>query len=314
MTIPSSVRADNAGGRGFDERVFTLRHLIDSFLSHVRILVRTGEYEPATERWYTDLLRPLDALEDYPADALRTHHLVTIKLTTGFVRALKRLYRWAAEEELVPRDPFAKLAVPRGGRRERTLTRAELCRLYLRSPRALRRLVYVQIHTIARPGEVRDLTWGQIDWDNRVVVLVEYKGKKRRRVRLSARAIPLPHHVLRFLRNLRRKSPDPSPTGRVFYSTRGGRPWTYNGVRCAMRRARAKAGLDGGDEPVVCYHMRHTAATQAIRNEMPIKILADVMGHARTSTTERYLHLQTQDLVGAVDRAAARRRPRPRAG
>jgi integrase len=287
--------------------VFTVRNLVDSFLAETALLVRAGVTEAATQRWYTDQFKHLDSLGGFPADALRTHHLATIELTNGFTRALKRLYRWAAGEELIPKDHFAKLRTPPCGQRERVLTPEELARLYRASLPALRRLLFVQLNTLARPGEIRLLEWGQIDWDKRVIVLVKFKGKKRRRDQLKARAIPLPKHVLRLLRNLYRKSRDPSPTGRVFYSTRG-KPWSYTAVRSAMRRARAAAGLDAGDEPVVCYHLRHTGATTAIRRGENLKLVAEVMGHARSSTTERYLHLNTADAVGAIDRISARPR------
>jgi integrase/recombinase XerC len=116
--------------------------------------------------------------------------------------------------------------------------------------------------------------------------------------------------VIRLLRNLHRKAADTSPDARVFFSTRG-RPWTSNGVRCALRTARRRAGLDGDGERVVCYTLRHTGATDAIRAELPLKLLAEIMGHTRTTTTERYLHLDASDLVEAIDRLAARR---PKAG
>ena len=287
--------------------MFTVKHLIDSFTTHVGLLVQAGLNEPSTLRWYKDQFTHLSKLLDYPADALRTYHLAGITLSNAFVRALKRLYKWGASEDLVPKDPFAKLALPPCGRRERTLTRSELCRLYRSTSRAFRRLLFVQLNTLARPGEIRNLTWSQIDWSNRVIVLVEFKGKKRRRDNLKARAIPLPKNVLRLLRNMRRSAADPSPSGRVFVDTRG-KPWKPNGVRCAMRRARKVAGLDDGGERVVCYSLRHTAATKAIRKDINLKVVAEMMGLARTSTTERYLHLETADLVAAVDRMAQRSR------
>src|SRR3954463_12166078 len=134
--------------RGGTPPMFCVRHLVDSFLTHVKLLVRAGVNEPATLRWYADQLKHLDHLAEFPADGLRTHHLAAVELTNGITRAIKRLYKWAAAEDLVPKDPFAKLTIPPCGRRERVLTRPELCALYLASPRALRRLLFVQFHTL----------------------------------------------------------------------------------------------------------------------------------------------------------------------
>lgn len=293
-------------GRGHDVTMFTLAHLIDSFTAHLRIMVRAGVTAQSTMRWYQDQFRHLRALKDLPAESLRTHHLVTIDLTNAFCRALKRVFKWGAAEDLIPKDPFAKLAIPPCGARTRVLTRPELRRLYLSATRAFRRLLFVQLHTIARPGEVRNLTWSQIDWDKRCIMLAKFKGQAKRRDKLKARPIPLSVTVLRFLRNLRRKAADTSPDARVFISERGGRPWTPNGVRCAMREARRRAGLVGGGERVVCYTLRHTGATEAIRATGDIHLVAGIMGHARTSTTERYLHRDTSDLVAGMDKIHSR--------
>ena len=309
MNLPQRASEANASSSRLNPGMFTLRHLIDSFLTQTRLLVKAGVQEEGTYKWYQAQFSHLIALQDTPAEMLRTHHLAAITLTNGFTRALKRLYRWGAGEELIPRDPFAKLTIPPCGRRERTLSRPEVVRLYKASPRALRLMLFVQLHTIARPGEMRNLTWGQIAWDERFILLSEFKGKKRRRDNVRVRAIPLPHHVLRFLRNLHRKSSDPSPEGRVFIASRGA-PWTPNGVRCAMRRARERAGLAGGDEPVVCYHLRHTGATRALRDGVDLKHLAEVMGHAKTATTERYVHLDRADMLAAIDKMQARPRSR----
>lgn len=294
-----------------DKDVFTLKHLIESFLAETRMMVCAGQTSEKTLDWYVSMLNHLAPLGGSPAEMLRTHHLAGIKFTNGFVRVLKRLYRWGAAEDLLPKDPFAKLTVPPCGRRERILTRPELRRLYLATSRAFRRLLFVQLRTIARPGEIRQLTWEQIDWANRVIVLVKFKGKKLRRDKLRARLIPLSLPVLRILKNLHRKSADPSPTGRVFIAHRG-KPWTANGARCAMRSARVRAGLEDGGERIVFYSARHTGATLAIRAGIELKLVAEMMGHARTSTTERYVHLDTSDVVGAIDRMNAR--PKPKAG
>jgi integrase len=294
--------------------VLTLSHLIDSFLVEMRMMVKAGLKKPATVQWYDDNLKPLAPLREFPADALRTQHLAAITLSTAFVRCLKRLYKWAADGDLIPRDPFAKLSIPPAGRRNRTLTRAELSRLYRAGPRPFRLLLMVQLRTRARPGELRGLTWAQVDWTQRVLWLWEFKGQNRRKDKLKARAIPMDVVVTRLLRNLHRKAKDPSPAGHVFISTRGGRAWTSNGLRCAMRTARAKCGLDGGDEPVVCYHMRHTGATEAVRCGVDLKHLAELMGHTRTTTTERYVHLDTSDLVKTMDKLNAGRRRDREAG
>ncbi|VTR95222.1 integrase family protein : Uncharacterized protein OS=Acinetobacter soli NIPH 2899 GN=F950_02740 PE=4 SV=1: Phage_integrase [Gemmata massiliana] len=313
MTLPTDNGADNVSRAQFHQGMFTLQHLIDSYVTHSRLMVSAGVTSTSTLEWYLAQFKHLKLLADFPAEALRTYHLASVELTNAFCRVLKALYKWGTEQELVPKNPFVKLAVPPCGRRERVLTRAELARLYRVSPRQFRRLLFVQLHTLARPGEIRQLTWGQIDWGNRVILLTKFKGQKRRKDKLKARPIPMSWVVYRLLVNMRRKAKDTSPDSRVFRSPRYGRPWTSNGVRCAMRTARSVAGLDGGGERVVCYTLRHTGATTAIRNDVSLKKVAEIMGHTRTTTTERYLHLDTKDMVETIDNVFIRRKRGPEA-
>lgn len=287
----------------------TVGDLVAGYLAHTGILVRAGLAAAATLRWYRAQFAHLGraGLLPMPAAALRTHHLAPIRLTNAFARAARRLTRWAVAEELLARDPFAKLAVPACGRRERTLTRPDLVKLLRACPRPLRLLLLVQLRTIARPGEIRNLTWDQLDLPARLIVLRKFKGQRARRDGARARPIALDAWVCRMLARLRAKAADPV-CGRVFVAT-AGRPWTDNGFRCAVRRARDQAAL-GGAERVVAYHLRHTGATEAIRAGVSLKLLASMMGHTRTVTTERYTHMNAEDLVGGIDQMD-RRRKRP---
>ncbi len=295
--------------------MFAVRDLTRSFLSALEVRVKLGQTEAKTLAWYRSQFTKLDAAAgDYPADALRAHHLVSVEFTYHFVRAVRALYRWAVDDDvqLVPRDPFKKLTPPPCGERQRVLTRDEMRRLYLACSPRLRRFLFVMSRTIARPGEVRGLVWGDIHWDRRLITLTRFKGKKRRRDGVKVRTIPLDRPALRLLRNLFRNRGEPGP-GEPVWLDRGGKQWTYNALRCQMRRARHRAGLDaaGVEERVVCYHMRHTSATNATRRGVTDNTLARVMGHARSSTTNRYQHLAGDDLVDAIDRVQARPRRQP---
>lgn len=291
------------------EGVFTVSHLIDSFSADLTIRVKLGTTEEGTRSYYEYQLKKLRAaVGGFPAAELRAHHLTAVELTHHFVRVVRRLYHWAVDEDvqLVPRDPFKKLLPPPCGERKRVLTRAEFRRLKAQCSPEFRRLMFVQLRTLARPGEIRQLTWGQVNWPQSCLVLTKFKAQKRRKDKARARLIPLPKVVIRVLRAMFRAAGGPTPDTPVFLNTRG-RPWSANATRCAMRRARAAAGLIDGGETVVLYTLRHTGATDATRNGVRDKTLADIMGHTRTQTTNRYQHLDASDLVAAVEIATRRR-------
>lgn len=299
--------------------MFAVKHLVKSYLDHLTVKVKLGQTEPSTLEWYRGQLAKLtEAAGKFPAAELRAPHLVAVEFTYHFVRALKALYKWAADEDtlLVPKDPFRKLKPPPCGERQRILSRTEMRLLYDASIRAHQRFLFVLRRTIARPGEIRLLVWGDIQWDRRLITLRKFKGKKRRTDGVKVRTIPLDRSALRMLRNLHRKAGHPGPSEPVWLDCRWGRQLTANALRCRMRKARLLAGLDpeGVDERVVCYTLRHTSATDATRKGVTDTTLAKVMGHSRSSTTNRYQHLAGDDLVDAIDRVSGRPRKRTSGG
>ena len=48
--------------------------------------------------------------------------------------------------------------------------------------------------------------------------------------------------------------------------------------------------------------LRHTFATEANRSGVDLKALQALLGHSQITTTSRYLHPTTDDLVSAIDK------------
>ncbi len=294
--------------------MISVRCLTERFLASLMVRVKIGQNAPSTHAFYASQFRKLNrAVGDQDAAGLRAEHLIDLDFSYHFVRTLKALYRWAVDEDeqLVPRDPFRRMRLPPCGERQRILSRSERCRLFLAAEPPFRRFLFILGRTLARPGEIRGMRWGDIQWDRRLILLSEFKGKAVRRDGVKVRAIPLDRPTLRLLRGMHRRLGLPGPDVPVWIG-RWGQAWTNNSLRCLMRRARDKAGLNpaGTRERVVCYTMRHTSATEATRRGVTDALLARVMGHTRTSTTARYQHLAGDDLVQAIDRLAARPRSR----
>jgi integrase len=295
--------------------MFTVAHLVDSFDAHLRVRVACGEISEKTREAHGYQLAKLGRVAGrFPAAELRAHHLIGVELTHHFVRSLKAAYKWAAEDDqqLVPRHPFKALRTPPTGRRERTLTPEEFRRLLRAVNAEYRRFLLLMAHTTVRPGEARLLTWSQVDFPNRSLVLTKFKGRRMRRDGLKVRHVPLTDVAARLLSWLRDKGSRPTGPDAPVFLDRYKQPPTPNGIRCMIRRARAKAGLEpaGHGERIVCYSLRHTSATDRVRSGMPENVLSVIMGHTNPGMTRRYQHLKPADLVTAVDRAAAEERER----
>jgi integrase len=79
------------------------------------------------------------------------------------------------------------------------------------------------------------------------------------------------------------------PEGVLFRNAEGG-AWSRNAVGCRFRAFRKNLGLDPG---VVASTFRHTFATDALKKEIPIATVAELLGHKGTKMVEaQYSHLR----------------------
>jgi integrase len=289
----------------------TLGQLAGRYGEWMQREVAAGRMRPRTLAYYRDQLQKfLDALGgNRPALGVLPHEVEMHKSGWHSVQAVQRLYNWDVRMGLLPENPVRSVALPDPGQRERVLSPAEVVRLLRAADPAFRNFLMAMRHTIARPQEVRAFQWKHLAYQPEpMFVLKDFKARKRRKDRkTAARAAPLDDRMLRLLNRLARKR-TPAPDDFVFLNG-DGQPWSANAVRCRMRRLRAKLGLgpDENGEQVVAYTLRHTSATLASARGVRDKVLAELMGHTNTATTQRYQHLQADHLAQAIKRANSRK-------
>ena len=288
----------------------TLGQLADRYGEWMSREVDARRMRPLTRDYYRRQIQKfLDAVTgNRPAASVKPHEVEMYKTGWHSVQAVQRLYNWGVSMGHLTENPVRSVVRPDLGQRERILTPVETARLFRTAERHFRSFLMAMRHTLARPQEIRALRWQQLVYEPApMFVLKEFKAKRRRKDRKSAvRIIPLDDRMVRLLNRLARQL-KPSPADFVFLNS-DGKPWTANAVRCRMMRLRKKVGLtpDGNGEQVVAYTLRHTSATRACARGVRDKVLAELMGHTNTTTTQRYQHLQTEHLAEAIQRANSR--------
>lgn len=233
------------------------------------------------------------------------------KTVNHAVIACKACWNWAVANDYLPagKNPFSKLPLLHTEDRQRVITDDEFQALLRNNTDALFRQVLLTLrYTSARPGEVRKLTWPQVDWNNKRLVIRRHKSSRTTKVPLP-RLIPLPDCVLALLRWLKgRHGHQP-----YCFLNSDGNPWTKDAFVQRMESLRRRAGIaaDENGEQLVLYHNRHTfltAAASAAGISGPM--LQDLAGHTDAATTKRYAHLANQEMVRAGQRVADALRPR----
>ena len=136
--------------------------------------------------------------------------------------------------------------------------------------------------TGCRRSEIVRLRWSEVDRDR----LVLADGKT------GPRIVPLntqARHILE--RRPRGESPFVFPSPRNLARPRSRNlPFWY--------RARQEAGI----EDVRLHDLRHTHASHAVMNGVPVPVGARLLGHADVRTTLRYAHLADREVEAAAER------------
>lgn len=134
-------------------------------------------------------IRSID-LEEWKTE-LASRDLAPSTLNHAVV-AVKRCWSWGTENELLPRNPLARVKKLYAEGRERIFTPDEL-RLLLRHSDALFRQVLLFLRlTGVRPSEFRRLAWDQVDFENHVLVIRRNHKSRRTAKERRARIVHLP--------------------------------------------------------------------------------------------------------------------------
>jgi integrase/recombinase XerC len=143
-----------------------------------------------------------------------------------------------------------------------------------------------------RVSELVGLDVEAVDRAERTVRVVG-KGRKERIVPFggaAARALD------RYL------APRPATRGPLFVNARGGR-LTDRSVRTVVGRAARSAGVVRRVTP---HTLRHTFATHLLDAGADLRAIQELLGHSRLSTTQRYTHVGTDQLMRVYDSAHPR--------
>lgn len=226
--------------------------------------------------------------------------------------AVRSFHRFCATEGLAPADPTEEVGAPRVPQGvPKALSEAEVGRLLDgvvgTTPSAVRdRAILETLYgTGVRISELVGLDLDAVDVESRFLRVLG-KGSKERLVPVGRGAASALGEYLE------RARPELAParfarrgdSDAVFLNARGGR-LTRQGCWMIVRRHALRAGLGDQLSPHV---LRHSCATHMLERGADLRVVQELLGHSRISTTQVYTKVTTERLRAAYDAAHPRAR------
>lgn len=194
---------------------------------------------------------------------------------------LKSFFSWLAAEELIPRDPTAKLKAPKTEKRmpkALTIEELEMLREGCKTSRQ-RAFLEVLYASGTRLAEVHQLNKSDINFQSMSTNVIG-KGNKEREVYLSFKAL---FHLKKYLLTRSDDCEALMVTVRKPY-----RRLTKRGIQREVAAIAKNAGLAHKVSPHV---LRHTFATLTLNNGAELVAVQELLGHSSPETTLRYARI-----------------------
>jgi integrase len=271
------------------------RAFIRPKLGHVEIAELTTD---RLRRWLTDLVKHPPRLRTRPGerqkyrehrddeDARRSRRATANRTMTVLKAALNRAWRdGKVKSDAAWRrvEPFENVDAARA----RYLKLAEATRLINASDVDFRLLVEAALQTGARYGELTRLRIDDFDRDVGTVAIRQSKAGKPRHVVLTDEGRA-------FFERVRAGRIGPE----LLFTKASGGPWLKSHQKRPMIDACRRAAI----RPAASFHvLRHTWASHAVMNGVPLLVVAKNLGHADTRMVEKhYGHLAPSYIVDAI--------------
>jgi integrase/recombinase XerD len=206
-------------------------------------------------------------------------------------------FTWLRRSGRVELNPASDLLMPKPDRRlpEATLSATEMGRLLaapeIAQPLGLRDRAVLEVFYSCglRRAELIGLAVDDVDFERGTVFVRNGKGAKDRYVPIGERAL---FWLRLYLDLVRPQFANDERISELFLSSVG-KPLCADWLSRRIRRYLATAGIHKKGS---CHLLRHTVATLMLEGGADIRFVAEMLGHARLETTQRYTRVSIDRL------------------
>jgi integrase/recombinase XerC len=253
-------------------------------------------YSPHTLERYTLDLQVFFAARDQPLERIsfrEVDRFIEAQHQQGLspatinrrLSALKHFFDFLNDQHLVCTTPVKPSHVLRRSRAlPRALAQEQLDPLFAQIQHPMdKALLLLMLRGGLRVSEVAQLTLKAIDWSQQAMLVEQGKGRKDRRVYLSADAVAS-------LRECLKQRPSGVPGDAVFWNQkRPSRTLSVKAIQKKIARDAKAAGVVAS-----CHSLRQTFASNLLEQGAELVSIRELLGHASITSSERYAKISNQ--------------------
>lgn len=219
--------------------------------------------------------------------------------------SLKSFYAWMYLQKKVDSDPFEYVHSPKATHAlPDFFSEKEIDSLLTANEKRTDRLkdrdqalLMLMFASGLRASEVVNLTFNQVDFDNRIMK-VSGKGNKDRLVPFTNSA---KEAMLNYINGLR-KDLLKEDTKYIFLNSKGNK-MTVRGLEYILDEIEAKTGLYGKIHP---HMLRHSFATKMLNRGADLRTIQELLGHSSIETTSIYTHVAYENMKETYEKTFPR--------
>ena len=206
------------------------------------------------------------------------------------LQSIKSFFQWMARQNYLLHNPASEIVLPRMEHRlpKHVLTAAEAEQI-IQQPDVTgaeglrdRAILETFYSTGMRRMELAHLKVYDLDADRGTLTIRQGKGRKDRVIPIGERALAW---IDKYLRESRPQLTAGGADDSTVFLTHMGEPFDRKQLTALVRGylIESKVGKTGG-----CHLFRHTVATLMLENGADIRVIQQMLGHAKLTTTELY--------------------------
>lgn len=219
--------------------------------------------------------------------------------------SLKSFYAWMYLQKNVDSDPFEYVHSPKATHAlPDFFSEKEIDSLLTANEKRTDRLknrdqalLMLMFASGLRASEVVNLTFNQVDFDNRIMK-ISGKGNKDRLVPFTNSA---KEAMLNYINGLR-KDLLKEDTKYIFLNSKGNK-MTVRGLEYILDEIEAKTGLYGKIHP---HMLRHSFATKMLNRGADLRTIQELLGHSSIETTSIYTHVAYENMKETYEKTFPR--------